>query len=233
MPRMYKIFIGIPTSRDYEPFWSSFRNFRNQLQAIYEVEVCIVKDKSIAEARNEIASRYLKSDSDYLLFLDDDHSGHTIAMFEAILDPILNNNSCMCGIKCYTKGFPYSSTLCIYSKSMGIDTKKLGLKEDEGQYVPIDSGRGYTYCDLVGFGMTLLTRTAFKVLKEPYFVSKDNRKEDNYFCDNLVKNGVQPVGCFDYVLEHNGIGSHNAYELREKGYAELKKRHPDMKVLVS
>ena len=84
--------------------------------------------------------------------------------------------------------------------------------------------------------MTLLTRKAFEVVQEPYFVS-DSRigqgREDNYFCDKLVSKGVYPVGCFEYTLEHQGIGWNNAKQLRDRGMAELKAKYPDMKVLVS
>ena len=102
--------------------------------------------------------------------------------------------------------------------------------------MPIEADRGYTYCDLVGFGMTLISRETFNKIEAPYFIS-DYRigqgREDNYFCEKLVRIGNKPVGCFDFTLEHNGIGRHNALILREQGMVELKKKHPQMNVLVS
>ncbi len=229
-----KIFIGIPSARRYEPFWKSMETFIPELKQECEVEVCTVYDKPVAEARNIIASRFMDSDSDYLLFLDDDHSGHTLEMFDKILDPLVNNNSYMCGVKCYTKTFPYSSNILIYS---GIDEKKLGIPPGSGKYMPIYLDAGYMYVDLVGFGMTILNRMAFKIIKEPYFFSENVNgrmtREDNYFCDKLNKMGIKPVGYFGHTLEHNGIGEHNAPEMRREGYTRLKAQYPNHSVLVS
>lgn len=231
---MSRIFIGIPSSRRYEPFWESMDDFIPHLKQYHEVKICIIKDKTISEARNEIANLYLKSDSDYLLFLDDDHSGHTLEIFNAILDPILNNNSYMCGVKCYTKDFPYHPNILIYS---GVDEKKLGIPEGSGKYIPVFLDAGYMYVDLVGFGMTILTRMAFKILKEPYFSSEyvNGRlvREDNYFCDKLIRMGIRPVGYFGHTLDHQGFGEHNVPMLRQQGFNELREKYPDTKVMVS
>ena len=205
-------------------------SFLPVLKRMCDLQVHIVKNKTIAEARNEISERFLESNSDYLLFLDDDHSGHTLQMFNSILDPMLNNGGSMCGIKCYTKLFPYFSNLSIYSN---VNHKELGIKEGTGKYIPVDLDGGYGYVDLVGFGMTIVSRGTFSLMKKPYFVCQDNRGEDNYFCDNLIKAGVRPIGCFDYVLTHGDIGRHNARELQNKGYAELRQKYPDMKALVA
>lgn len=227
---MKTIFIGIPTSRIYKLFWESLSIFLPKLGEKYKYEVYTVSDKLLADARNEIAKKFLESDKDYLLFLDDDHSGHTLEMFEAILEPILKNSSNMSGIRCFARGFPYPSNIQVYSK---FDEKAAGLKEGQAKYIPVDLDKGYIYCDLIGFGMTLITRKAFELVGEPYFVGQDNMREDNYFCDKLVEKGIQPVGCFNYTLEHNGIGIHNALPLRNAGIATLKEKYPDMKVLVS
>ena len=42
-----------------------------------------------------------------------------------------------------------------------------------------------------------------------------------------------PVGCFDFVLDHQGIGRDNAKKMRDEGFVILKEKYPDMKVLVS
>ena len=225
-----KILVGIPTCRNYEPFWKSIDGFFHILKRQVDVEVFIVENKTIAEARNEIADKFLLSDSDYLLFLDDDHAGHTLQMFNALLDPILNNDSVVCGMHCYTKIFPYFSNISVYSN---VDEKSLGIKEGTGKYMPVDLDGGYGYVDLLGFGMTIVSREAFNLIDKPYFVGENNVHEDNYFCEQLIKAGHRPIGCFDHVLEHQGIGRYNARILRERGFSELRQKHPDMKVLVA
>lgn len=222
---MIKLFIGIPSIRNYEPFWKSLELFLHNIIDKYDYQVFKVCNKSLSEARNEIVSRFLESDKEYLLFLDDDHSGHTIRMLESLLDPLINNGRLVCAMKCYARKFPYFSNLLEYS---GVD-----LGDGRGKYRPIEDSEGYCECDLVGFGMTVISREVFKRIREPYFVSKDNAREDVYFCDKLVLSGSRPIGCFDYVLDHNGINKNEALRLRDEGIKELKINHPDMKVLVT
>lgn len=228
-----KLFIGIPTSRHYKPFWDSMEIFIPLLEKEHELEIYTLANKSLAEARNTIVSRFLNSDKDYLLFLDDDHSGHSLEMFNALLNPLINNNRNVCAIKCYTKFFPYNSTLLEYDN---IYRGKLNLPKGIGNYRPIDDYEGYVECDLVGFGMTLISRETFSKIEEPYFSSKDNRREDNYFCEKLLLAGIKPIGCFDYILEHNGIGKHNASILRNQEMKILKetiiKHNPNIENIV-
>lgn len=225
-----KIFVGIPCARHYKPFWSSMDSFIPALKKEVEVESHTVFDQDIATARNEIAEKFLASDADYLLFLDDDHSGHTIEMFDALLDPMLENSAYVCAIKCYKRAFPYDTNLLVRS---GANEKELGLKEGMGRYQAIDLDKGYSYLDVVGFGMTLIKRMAFLTVGKPYFVSKNNCNEDNYFCEQLGIRGIQPVGCFEHTLQHADIGQHNARKLRNEGFEKLKKQHPDLRVLVA
>lgn len=224
-----KIFVGIPSGRSYKPFWDSMDSFIPLISKVHEVEVYTLRNKTIAEARNLIVDRFLKSDKDYLLFLDDDHSGHSIEMLNALI----NAKHDVVAVKCYTKEFPYNSNLMEYS---GVDHRALGLEEGQGNYRPIDNRFGYGYCDLVGFGMTLVSRETFSKIEEPYFSSKNNQKEDNYFCDKLVKKGIKPVGYFEDVLEHQGIGKYNAINLRNQGIekirAEVLKHNPEMTQMV-
>lgn len=230
---MAKIFIGIPTVRTYKPFWESLENFLIEANKEHTVEVYTVANKPLAEARNTIVSRFLNSDYEYLLFLDDDHTGHSMEMLNSLFDPLINNDQYICAIKCYTKEFPYFSNLLEYS---GVDPVQVGLPPERVKYRSIEDTNGYIHCDLVGFGMTLMKSQIFNKIDEPYFYAQNNGREDNYFCDKLVQSGIRPVGCFDHVLEHAGIGKHNALELRKKGIeklrAELMKDNPNLQDIV-
>lgn len=225
-----KIFIAIPSNRDYEPFWKSLDNFIHILKLQVDTQLSVIENKTIAEARNILVDEFLESDCDYLLFLDDDHSGHTLEMFNSLLDPMINNNAAMCGIKCHTKLFPYFSNIAVYSN---VNEKELGIIEGSGKYIPVDLDKGYGYVDLMGFGMTIVSKWVFKLLEKPYFVSQNNKGEDNYFCDNLIKIGIRPVGCFEHTLDHMGIGKHNARILKDKEWAEFEEKHGKIKVLVA
>lgn len=207
-----KIIIGIPTTRQHEGFIKSMENFIPIVKDKYCVEFVVVEDMPIADARNEIVDNFLSRDADYLLFLDDDHEGHTLEMLESLIKA----NEYVCAIKCYSRGLPHDCTLMDYSG--------LRLESRMGRYVSKDNTSGYHYCDLVGFGMTLIKKETFSKLEKPYFVSVDNQFEDNYFCDNLRKIGIKPMGCFDHVLSHNGINESNAKSLTKKFMDDLRQK---------
>lgn len=206
--------IGIPTIREYKPFWDSMRTFLPEMAKVHDIEVIEVRNKQIAESREIIAGKFLESDKDYLLFLDDDHSGHTMEMVQALL----RADSYVCAMKCYSRFFPHLCTLMDYS----------GLSERRGKYVSKEEYGGYHVCDLVGFGMTLIKKELFQKLDKPYFKYEINKFEDNYFCEQLEKKGIKPIGCFDFVCTHNGIDDSNRWKLRDKGIdavvEDIKKR---------
>lgn len=213
---MKKIFIGIPSIREYQPFLNSMVSFVVDLHKKYSVRVFQVKNKKIDEARNIIVNEFLKSNCDYLLFLDDDHSGHTFNMFE----DLMKADTYVCAVKCYWKDFPYLDSLLDYS----------GEELEMIKYKAKKVTAGFHSCDLVGFGMTLIKRETFDNLEKPYFICENNRKEDVYFCDNLIKQGIKPIGCFDYVLTHQGVDDTNKQSLFEEGMEKMieniKRKYP-------
>ena len=213
---MSSILIGIPTIREDKNFWDSMRVFLPAMNKIYDIEIVEVRNKQIAYARNLIVEMFLQSDKDYLLFLDDDHSGHTIEMVEALFKP----GVLVCAIKCYARFFPHFCTLGDYS----------GLNHPRGRYQFKDLKSGYERCDLVGFGMTLIDKQVFSKLSIPCFAWWPDKAEDNYFCEQLLANDVRPMGCFDYVLTHNGVDDSNLEGLRNRGLdaviTDIKTRGP-------
>ncbi len=205
-----KILVGIPSIRSYGPFIESMNSFLPAISKFHEVEVYEVRNRTIAEARNMIADYFLSKDFEYLLFLDDDHSGHTVEMLEVLF----NTNAMVSGIKCYRKDFPYLPNLLDYS----------GNSEELVKYRVKDETTGILECDLVGFGMTLIKREVFNLMSKPYFIGKENQKEDNYFCDKLRERGVKLMGCFDYCLPHQGIGEKEAKELYDQEIQKVMER---------
>ena len=213
-----KILVAIPSSRFYQPFWESLSFFLIEAKKKYEIEVNVVRDKKIAEARTDLVNSFLSGNADYILFLDDDHEGHTVDM----LDALVNRNDYVCAIKCLSRFFPYLPNILFYS----------GESNPHMKYELRDMGSGMHEHDLVGFGMTLIRRDTFSKIEKPYFVSDEglNCHEDNYFCDKLQSKGIKPIGCFDFCLPHQGIDEKKADELREVGILEIKdtisREHP-------
>lgn len=203
-----KILIGIPSVRNYLDFMESMNFFLPKLGAEHQVEVYEVKNKLIADARNMIVEYMLSKDFEYLLFLDDDHSGHTMEMFNALL----KQDAYVCAIKCYSRFFPYSPNLLDYS----------GIEDLRMKYQMKNETTGVHEFDLVGFGMTLIKREVFEILEKPYFVSDNNQREDNYFCDKLQEKGIKPFGIMDFTLSHQGVNEHNVEIIKEQGMVKLK-----------
>ena len=214
---MARVLVGIPSIRQDQDLINSMKEFIPLLGKEPEVEVLIVRNKNVDEARIIIVDYLIEKGYEYLLFLDDDHSGHTMDMFNAML----NTKSYVSAIKCYRKGFPYIPNLLDYS----------GQTEERVKYKVKDIDEGIHFCDLVGFGMTLIKASVFDLIDKPYFVADNNGREDNYFCDKLVKIGIRPIGIFDYCLPHQGIDQEKAKELErqeiEKIIREIKSKEPD------
>ncbi len=211
-----KILIGIPTIREDKNFWESMRKFLPEMSNEHDIEIVEVKNKMVDDARNIIVDKFLESDKDYLLFLDDDHSNHTVDMVNALFIPKTE----VCAMKCYSRSFPHLCTLMSYS----------GLSYARGRYQSMELNEGYKECALVGFGMTLIKKSIFSKLKKPYFIKANNLNEDNYFCENMIELGIYPIGCFDYVCTHNGVDDNNLPKLRDRGIIaiveDIKKRVP-------
>src|SRR3990167_9370199 len=96
-----------------------------------------------------------------------------------------------------------------------------GVDNPELKYEYKTNKSGYDFCDLVGFGMTILKRELFSKIDKPYFVCENNQREDNYFCDKLHSVGIKPMGCFDFTLTHDGIDESEAKRLQELEYSRL------------
>lgn len=208
---MTGIFVGIPRVHSYEPFQESLSAFLSSIRDKYDVELYEVRNKQRDDAREDIVAKFLESNKEYLLFLDDDHSGHKPEMLESLMKP----NALVCSLKCYARYYPFQITIC---------SKDIKYQDRNNLYV-LNTEKGYSDCHFVGFGMALIKRELFEKIDKPYFkCNQIGEKEDNYFCENLTKNGIQPVGCFDFALPHCGIDDNTVLGFRQKGIKDFIKR---------
>lgn len=207
---MKKILIGIPSVREDQKFIDSLFNFVQQCKGKYFIDCIVIKDQKLSAAQNYIAERFEESDFDYLLFLDDDHYGHTVEM----LDYLVGANAFIATMKTYSRHYPYPCALY----------KRLEGRDSESCYAGIENGEGYQECDLTGFPMTLFKKDFFLVLNRPFF---KERKEsmvdwatDREFFERIASLGIKPIGCFQGCLEHQDVTQENVLKLREKGRYE-------------
>lgn len=208
---MKRILIGVPTIRKFEPFWESLSTFVSNSEEFYKIYLKIVEGKRLGTAQNEIAEYFIEGGYDYLLFLDDDHWGHTVQM----LDCLIKADTDVAVIKSYARHYPYISTLLRYAKEKGIS-------------IPVENGDGYEKVDIAGFPMTLISRRVFKLLEQPYFREEEflgrDWNTDVNFCERLSKVGIRPVGCFQHCLNHDIVTKENVQELRHKGCVDANKK---------
>jgi len=129
-----------------------------------------------AWARNSLANDFLKSDADYLFFVDND-TGVPIEGLKRLID---RKKDIISGL--YFQRFPpYNPTM-----------KKVQMNEFKNpQYLPItDYPEGVIEADIVGAGCLLISRRVFDSMPEPYFFSPEHDySEDTYFCFEAKKAG--------------------------------------------
>ena len=207
---MAGIFVGIPTVQEYKPFRESLSVFLEGIKTKHDVEVLEIKHHMRDNARNLIVDEFLISNKDYLLFLDDDHSGHTPEMLEALM----KSNAMFCSMKCYARYYPFQITTM---------SKDIKFQDRHNLYVK-NINKGYSPCIFAGFGMGLIKRELFSKIEKPYFqCNRIGEREDNYFCDKLIAVGIDPIGCFDYALTHMGIDDSNILHKRQIGIKDFVK----------
>jgi hypothetical protein len=198
-----KILLSVPIFQPDPRFLDSFPKFLNELkqkEQHYKVEVLQVgnseKFPNLVSKQNYIAEYFLNHDFDYLLFVESDNWGFTLNMLKALL----RANTDVCGQHYISRWFPYYSC-CMVELPDRPPTSRFGLHKDQ---------TGYQYCDIVGYGMTLIKREVFNKLEQPYFRLNKYNGPDGYatdidFCDRLKKAGLKIMGCFDYFLNHRDI----------------------------
>lgn len=199
---MKRIFVGVCSYRHDDKFWDSFFKFMNECSNHYDITSMIIKDVFLPDAQNSIAEAAINSRHDYILFLDDDHWGHTKEM----LDCLINANTNVATISTYSRHYPYSSVI--------LD------KRDKNLVIPVEHAKGYRECDLTGFPMTLIRCDLFRKLDKPYFrpVEAEGRNwnTDIDFFERLNDLGVKPIGCFQHRLPHDKITKENVVYYRNK-----------------
>lgn len=197
---MANILVCVPSVREYQPFLESFNNFIKGISNKHNIITFFVKNRKLVDVQNEAADKFISGNFDYLLFLDDNHWGHTPEMLECLI----NANACMATMKTYLRHYPYMVGLMKRVK--------------HNFWIGIEDGKDYQEIDGCGFPMTLLRRDLFYKLEKPYFREFQdgarNWSTDGEFCDRLRSLGIKIMGCFQYCLAHMDITEDNVNQKR-------------------
>lgn len=125
-------------------------------------------------ARNQIVEYFLKSDCDYLLFIDSD----MIFPYNALTELLNAKVDYISGLAFY-RTQPHFPAIYQYNKT-------------DNKFNPIAKYEPNSVIEIDGSGMafTLISRKVFKKLKEPYF-EWTNFSEDLTFCKKLYDKGIK------------------------------------------
>lgn len=207
------IFVGVACHKPHAEFMLSLSEFLQNSSLKYDIETLLVYGKSLMDAENIIAKRFLQTDYPFLLMLEDDHWGHTVEM----LDALVESPYAMCGIKYYSRHFPY----------VVLPMRAHPTDKNKGAMETIGPMSGYWPGYIVGFGMTIIKREAFSLLEEPYFqlneleaTHKLRHATDQNLCDRLMMAGASVGGFYDYCLVHRGLEPEMITEYRDKNLSQ-------------
>jgi hypothetical protein len=198
---MSKVLIGIPIHRPIEfKVFESFIRATN-IRREHEFSFCMVSNSLIYDAREYIATEFLKSDCEFLMFIDSDMTFHPQS-----IDFLLRHNLEFVTAKAFKRVKPYQP--CFYTK---FDYKD-GVPELEA---PAQYGEGLLPIEGAGLACALIKRSAFEKIQPPYFFPLPNVGEDLTFCLKLKNAGVK-MYC-DTTLQFGHLGH---TEIFEKDFVE-------------
>ena len=200
---MHKIFIGIPSrSHSSYPVAGPLAEtlLRLQKQEGCNVRIEFHGGQPVELARNNLARRFLETDCEYLLMIDDDivPPDDILAMAEHGRDVI--------GGLCYA-----------FNVRTGIFPVAFVVREDgpfRGGYDRIGYGnaaenQGVVEVGLLGSGCIMIHRRVFAALKEPYFkfefdeaITTIEESEDFGFCNRAIEAGFNLYVDTDKVCGH-------------------------------
>ena len=137
-----------------------------------EFILCNPRRMSIDRMRNEAAKIALESESDYLMFIDDDVLVHPRAF-----DMLQRHDKDIVAGVTHIRGYPFYPMIFNFTdEAYKENSYVIDYKEKA------DSETGLIKCDAVGFSCVLIKVSLFRKLNPPYFVTSLNQTEDVYFC---------------------------------------------------
>jgi len=145
---------------------------------------------SVAKARNQLVETFLKSDAEYLFFLDVD-----LGLPSYGLKQLVEHKLPVVGGLYFQRIPPHHPLLCMQD----VFTKEFH------QYIHIrDYKKGLVQVDATGAGCLLIHRDVFKKIKKPYFYDPPySSSEDFYFCEKLKAKGIPLYVDTNVILSHS------------------------------
>jgi hypothetical protein len=209
---MAKIMIGLPIHRpiEFKVFESfirlaSMNNVPNEDGSKNEYVFSMISNSLVYESREYIADQFLKSDCEYLMFIDSDMTFHPLSVLY-----LLRHKRDFVTAKAFKRVPPYQP--CFYTRleyENGIPTLE----------TPIEYGEGLLKIEGSGLACALIHRSVFEKIEKPYFYPIGKLGEDLSFCLRMKEKEIE-MYC-DTTIQFGHLGH---YEVLEKDFRiELEK----------
>lgn len=207
-----KILVGTPMYSPTEEFLRDSKLFIEKAKQVYDLTVERIWGRSLVDTQNQMAQMLLNGDCTHLLFLEDDHEGHTLAMLH---DLILMDTD-VAAINYYSRWPAHPKTSMVLS---GQPTPH--------EYIGVRAERGIHDVDLCGFGFTLIKRHVIEALDNPVFrlngldyPTQRNVATDRDFCTRTKQLGFKIKANLNHDLGHRGINRDNVLNYIEHWFNE-------------
>jgi hypothetical protein len=191
-----KIMVGSPIHRplDFKVFEAFVRlaNYRGP----HEYHFVFIQHSLVYDGRQYIADQFLKSDCEYLMFIDSDMTFDPRA-----IEILVSTNLDFVTAKAFKRVYPYQP--CFYTKvQYNGDTPHLES--------PVQYGVGLLPIEGAGLACALIKRSVFEKIEAPYFFPLKNLGEDLTFCLKLKDAGIE-MYC-DTRVQFGHVGSSEILE---------------------
>lgn len=167
-------------------------------------------------SRNNLVRRSLERGSEWILFLDDDHT-----FPPTLLNGLLERNE------------PVVASLYLQRSDPFLPVAYTS-RDDEGKYWPLDlpaqDRHGLVPVVGVGTGGMLIRSEVFHQLPDPWFVHTTEQSEDLYFCSLLMEAGIPLFVDLDARLGHLAV--FNIYPDFDEQWGAGISVSPSMKVVL-
>lgn len=171
------------TTARYSMFTEALVSLRNPVNTAFDFEYGADRGRS----RNTLVERSLERGSEWMLFLDDDHTFPPTLLLQLL-----------------SREQPVVASLYLQRTDPFLPIAN-GTKTD-GLYTPIDlsqyEGHGLVPIVGAGTGGMLIRSEVFHQLEPPWFLHTTKQSEDLYFCDRCIEAGIPIFVDLDAPLGH-------------------------------
>lgn len=182
----------------YTEFTRALMGLRRPVNTEFDLRVGSDRGRS----RNELVEASLERGSEWMFFLDDDHS-----FPPTLLMGLLERNQ------------PVVASLYLQRTDPFLPIA-MAKKDEDGNYWPLDLTQcpqhGLVTVVGAGTGGMLIRSEVFHELAPPWFVHTTHQSEDLYFCDRVVAAGIPLYVDLDAPLGH--LTPNNVFPNWEEGH---------------